>query len=239
MRSRPEKIIFRDHETLSLAAADLFIEAAENAIRKRGRFVVALSGGSTPKRFFELLGNSLLKNRISREKIFFFWSDERIVPHTSEESNYYLANVSFLKKIKIPRKNIFAVPVKGEPDLLAKKYEFTIREFFGNERVAFDWTMLGVGTDGHTASLFPGSEAIHEKRKLVIASYASASMQWRISFSIPLINKSRRIVLLVSGKEKATVVSKVFSLNNAMKLPVEFIDPAKSLWLLDKAAAAR
>lgn len=234
MNTIPVSIVCEDYKAMSRLTAQLFIAAAHMAIKKWGRFTVALSGGSTPKEFLKTLGTSSVAQKIDWKKIFFFWSDERFVPHNSADSNFHLANKYLLNKISIPKANIFPVQVKGLPLDSATGYERAIKKKLGNN-VCFDWVMLGAGKDGHTASLFPASIGLLEKKKLVIA--ARSDTQWRISFSFPLINKARQIIVLVSGKEKATVVKAALSGKKAKKYPVQYLDPARTIWILDKEAA--
>lgn len=238
MKTAPARIISENYKAMSRAAAQLFMEASQLAISKHGRFTVALSGGSTPKEFLKSLASPSFNRKINWEKIVFFWSDERFVPHNSSYSNFHLAKTFLFKKIAVPASNIFPAPVKGSPEKSATGYEQTIKKTLGS-KTCFDWIMLGVGNDGHTASLFPGSSSVLEKKKLVTAVLSDTDSPWRISFSFPLINRARQIIVLVSGKEKAAVVKTVFTKGKNRKYPVQHLDPAKSLWLMDKEAAGK
>src|SRR5258706_7031785 len=189
MKAIPGKTVWKDHEAMSMAAAHFFVAACHQAIAKQEKFSVALSGGDTPRRFYEILATPEFSKNIPWKKVFFFWSDERFVIHTSPDSNYNMVKKSLLEKIDIPAKNVFAVPVTGDPGENARQYETTIRKFFTNRQQAFDWLLLGVGGDGHTASLFPNTPVLIENKKLIRQVWVSDKQSWRITFTFPLINK--------------------------------------------------
>jgi 6-phosphogluconolactonase len=236
MKTIPDRTIWKDHEAMSLAAAHFFVAACHQAITKRGKFSVALSGGQTPKRLYEILATAEFSKNIPWKKVFLFWSDERFVTHTSPDSNYYMAKKSLLDKIDIPPKNIFPIPVSGDPGQNARQYEATIKKFFNNRQTAFDWLLLGTGSDGHTASLFPNSPALIENRRLVKQVWVEERQSWRITFTYPLINKAGQIIFLVSGKEKAGVIRAVFNKPVKKIFPVQYVNPHRSLWIIDAAA---
>lgn len=237
MRTVPARTIWKDHKAMSIAAAYSFLAACHYAITRHGRFVVALSGGNTPKKFFEVLASPEFSRNIPWKKVFFFWSDERFVPHSSPDSNYNMAKKSLLDRIDIPPNNIFPVPVTGDPEQSARQYELTIKKFFGNKPAAFDWVILGTGNDGHTASLFPHTPVLIENRKLIKQVWVEEKQAWRISFTYPLINRAKQIILLVSGKEKAHVVEAVFAKRAKKIFPVQYINAERSLWIMDEEAA--
>ncbi len=237
MKTIPDRMIWKDHEAMSLATAHFFVAACHQAIARHGRFAVALSGGTTPKRFYEILATNEFNKNIAWKKVFFFWSDERFVSHSSSDSNYNMAKKSLIDKVDIPPKNIFPVPVTGDPGQNAMQYEAMIRKFFANKQPAFDWLLLGTGDDGHTASLFPHTPVLIENRRLIKQVWIADKQSWRITFTFPLINKARQIIFLASGREKSKVVSAVFHRPNKKIYPVQYVNPEKSLWILDKAAA--
>jgi 6-phosphogluconolactonase len=237
MKTIPDKTTWKDHEAMSLAAAHFFVADCHRVIAKQGKFSVALSGGNTPKRFYEILASNEFSKNIPWKKVFLFWSDERFVSHSSPDSNYNMAKKSLLDKIDIPPKNIFPVPVTGDPGQNARQYEATIRKFFANKQPAFDWLLLGTGNDGHTASLFPHTPVLIENRRLIKQVWIADKQSWRITFTFPLINKAKQIIFLVSGKEKSKVVSAVFNKPVKKIYPVQYVSAEKSLWMLDKAAA--
>lgn len=239
MKAVPDKTVWKDHEAMSMAAAHFFVAASHNAIRKHGKFSVALSGGNTPKLFYEILATNEFSRNIAWKKVFLFWSDERFVVHTSPDSNYNMVRKALLDKLDLPPKNIFPVPVTGDPGQNARQYEATVRKFFAGKQAAFDWLLLGTGEDGHTASLFPNSAVLVENRRLVKQVWLEEKQSWRISFTYPLINKAKQIVFLVSGKEKSEVINAVFNKPVKKIFPVQYIDPGKSMWMIDKAAAGQ
>jgi 6-phosphogluconolactonase len=236
MKSVPQKTVWKDYEAMSIAAAHCFVAACHQSIAKHGKFVVALSGGSTPERLYELLASPAFNKNIPWKKVFLFWSDERFVIHTSPESNYNMAKKSLLDHIDIPPKNIFPVPVTGDPEQCARQYEATIKKFFANKQAAFDWLLLGTGDDGHTASLFPHTPVLIENRRLIKQVWLKEKQSWRITFTYPLINKAKQIIVLVSGKEKKPVVNAVFNKPVKKIYPVQYINPERSLWIIDRAA---
>jgi 6-phosphogluconolactonase len=236
MKNVPSKTVWKDLDAMSMAAAHFFVAACHQAIARHGKFSVALSGGHTPEKLYELLASPAFSKNIPWKKVFFFWSDERFVLHTSPDSNYNMARKSLLDKIDIPPKNIFAVPVTGDPEQCARQYEMTIKKFFPNKHASFDLILLGTGEDGHTASLFPHTPVLIENRRLIKQVWLQDKQSWRITFTYPLINKAKQIILLVSGKEKKQVVSAVFSKPSKKIYPVQYVNPERSLWIVDKAA---
>ena len=235
----PDKTIWKDHEAMSMAAAHFFVLTCHQAIAKRGRFTVALSGGNTPKRTYELLATPAFSKNISWKKVFLFWSDERFVSHKSPDSNYNMVKKSLLDHIGIPLKNISPVPVTGNPEQCACQYEATIKKYYNNKQAIFDWILLGTGNDGHTASLFPHSPVLNENRKLIKQVWLPEKKSWRISFTYPLINKAKQIILLVSGKEKMHVVNAVFTKRAKKIYPVQYVNAERSLWIMDRDAAGQ
>lgn len=223
------------------AAAAEFVAQAKLAVRARGRFTVALSGGSTPRGLFGLLASSAIRP-VPWDKIFFFWSDERHVPPDDPESNYRMASEAMLSKVPVPAENVFRVPAeKEDADLAALDYEQTIGKFFGlrpGEFPRFDLVLLGIGPDGHTASLFPGSAGLNETRRLVIANWVEKFKTNRITLTYPVLNHSACVMFLVSGPDKATILHEVLE-NPQSGLPGQKVRPTdgRVIWLLDHAAA--
>lgn len=231
------KLIWEDAEALSLAAAHYFILACNRAIEKDGIFSVALSGGSTPRRLYETLAMPAFSRNINWEKVLLFWGDERFVPHTHTDSNYKMVKDALLSKIKIPRKNIFAIPVNGEPADCAAQYEAVVKKNLGNKE-SISLTLLGMGDDGHTASLFPGTDILNESKKLVSKVWVEEKQNWRISFTYPLINRSKEIMFLIAGESKRPVLKKILSARTANRYPVQGVKSKSEnmILMLDKAA---
>ncbi len=234
--------VWKDAEVLSFAAAHFFVTECNRCIAKKGKFTVALSGGNTPKRLYQLLATPAFSTNIPWDKVFLFWSDERFVANTDADSNYKMVKENLLDHISIPEENIFPVPVDGTAKKSAKAYEETIKNFFNEKRAVFDFLLLGIGEDGHTASLFPDTDILKEKKRLVREVWVEAKQTFRISFTLPLINKSAQIIFLVAGKEKASVVAEIINhkkINPA--LPAQLVKPVKGniLWMVDEDAAGK
>ena len=238
---QPEIRIVNTQADLFQAAAQEFVAQANQAIAARGKFTVALSGGSTPKGLFTLLASGSISN-IPWDKIFFFWSDERHVPPDDPESNFRMANEAMLSRAPVPAANIFRVHAEQKDAAAAAlEYEQTISKFFGlqpGEFPRFDLVFLGIGPDGHTASLFPGSSGLEEKSRLVIANWVEKFKTDRITFTYPVLNHSACVIFLVSGPDKAPIVHQVLE-NPASGLPCQRVRPldGRLIWLLDRAAA--
>ena len=233
-------LVWNDVDALSMAAAYFFVMECNRCIQKNGKFVVALSGGNTPKKLYELLASPAFARNIPWRSVFLFWSDERFVPRTEAESNYRMAKESLLCEIDIPAKNVFPVPVDGSPEKAAHKYEATIRNFFKGLSPAFDLLLLGVGGEGHTASLFPGSELLNERKRLIKEVWVPQKQTHRITFTLPILNKARQVLFLVSGKEKAAIISTVLAKKPTKNLlPVQMVKPLNGniMWMLDEEAA--
>ena len=195
-------------DELTRAAASEFTEEARRAVRERGLFSFALSGGSTPRSLYSLLANDpSFRTEVPWDKIHFFWGDERHVPPDHPESNYRMANEAMLSKVPVPSENIHRIRAENpNAQEAAEEYEETVRTFFGVKAGAFprfDLVLLGMGPDGHTASLFPGTEALHERRRLVVAPWVEKIHAHRITMTLPVFNQAAVILFLVSGKEKA------------------------------------
>jgi 6-phosphogluconolactonase len=225
------------------AAAEEFISVGRSAIGAQGRFTVALSGGSTPKALYSLLATNYATFPWNR--VFLFFGDERHVPPTDPESNYRMVNEALLTKITIPSENVFRVPGEN-PDALAAAadYEAQLRRFFAlkpSEFPRFDLILLGVGPDGHTASLFPDSEALEEKTRLVVANWVAKFNTHRITFTFPVLNDANEVMFMATGTDKADMLHQILEGKNTPPLPSQRVQPSegKLLWMLDEAAAAK
>ncbi len=237
-KARNVKLIWQDDEALCRAAAYYFVEICNKAISEKDRFSVALSGGNTPRLLYSLLASRPFSRNIDWKKVLFFWGDERFVPPDHPDSNYRMAKETLLDHVPVPRKHIFPIPTAGKPDKCAKEYEQTVRKILG-ANPHFDLTLLGMGEDGHTASLFPGTTILTEKKRLIKEVWVASKETWRISFTYKLINNSRKIHFLVSGAAKAPVIKKVFAgKSHKVPYPVQLISTRReaNLWLLDEAA---
>ena len=226
-------LLYNSYESLSIAAAHFFTAECNRSIERHGKFTIALSGGNTPKRLYELLASASFSKNINWKKVYVFFSDERYVPHSNTDSNFKMAATALLNHVPIPKKNIFAIPVSSTPAKDAAKYEQDIKKMAGNKTPAFDLILLGTGADGHTAYLFPNNEILKEKKRLVKEVYLKEKAMYRISFTLPLINQAKQILLLVSGKEKVPVMKKIMSKRKASNLlPVQLLK-GNILWMIN------
>ncbi len=240
---KPDIEVFPDPESLARRSVDIFINDARNAIEERGVFCVAISGGFTPKRFFELLGESPESKALEWEKIHLFWVDERYVPPDSPWSNYKLAADTFLGKVPIPEANVHRIPTE-ESDFKASawRYEETIRSVFGvkaDEVPEFDLMALGMGPDGHTGSMFPDSYAPFDTSDLACVVYVMDQKLNRITLTHPVLRAARHLIVLISGKEKAQILKEVMTSEpDEVKYPIHVLWPVldKVTWLVDKQA---
>lgn len=231
------KLIWTDAEALSIAAAHYFVERCARNIADNGQFTVSLSGGGTPKRLYQLLATPAFSRNINWKKVMLFWGDERFVPHTHEDSNYRMIKEALLDHVKIPKKNIFAMPTKGEASDCAIQYEKMMAGALGN-KMQIDLTLLGMGDDGHTSSLFPGTAVLGETKKYIKEVWVESKQTYRLSSTYRLINNSKEVMFLVAGAAKTPVVKHIFSKNAIIKYPVQNIALKKGdiLWMFDEAA---
>ena len=230
---------FPDQDTLAEAAAQHIVTLAKEAITTRGRFSIALSGGSTPKQTLSCLASDEFAPMMDWQKVHVFWGDERCVPPDHADSNYLMAREVMLDRVPIPIENIHRIQAELNPTDAANTYETELRAFF-QEVPRFDLVLLGMGDDGHTASLFPGTEAFIEEDRWVVANYIAKMSAWRITLTPIAINAAANITFLVSGARKAERLHEV--LNGPYKpreLPAQLVKPldGRLRWLVDADAA--
>lgn len=233
--------IFSTPDALAEGAAAFIAALAEKAVADKGRFVISLSGGSTPKHLFQLLATAPYSRQIPWGKTYVFWGDERCVPADDEQNNAHMARQALLDKIGIPAENVFPVQVQLSPGPAAINYEKKIKEFFAGQPPVFDLILLGLGENGHTASLFPGTDALDEHTHLVKDVYVTELKMYRITMTEKLINQAGNILFLVEGTGKADIVHKVIA--GPLKpdvYPAQLIKPVHGIlcWYLDSQAAA-
>ncbi|HMJ47033.1 MAG TPA: 6-phosphogluconolactonase [Ferruginibacter sp.] len=235
-------VVFRDEDSLSKAAAELIVDISKHAIRESGKFTIALSGGKTPSKLFSMLAEKPFNKEINWKQTYVFWGDERFVAANNSQNNSYVAKKILLDNIPVPAENIFPIPVNIPPAASANHYEQTLKAFFRSDNPSFDLILLGMGDDGHTASLFPGSTVLSEKAALVKEVYLEEQQVARITFTVPLINNAKHILFLVTGKEKAGMLFKVLEGKaRPGKYPAKMIRAGKGkkiYWYADKAAAS-
>ncbi len=241
---KPNVEIASDPETLAQRSVELFIAEAQKAIKTKDAFYVAISGGHTPKRFFELLSEVPQANSLPWDKIQLFWVDERYVQPDSQWSNYKLAADTFLAKVAIPGQNIHRIPTEYDDfKAAASCYEQTIREVFGldeKQRPEFDLIVLGMGAEGHTGSLFPNSYAAFDTENLACVVYVMDEDLNRITLTHPVLCAASHLAILVSGREKAEILKEVLiSEPDEVRYPIHALWPIldKVTWLVDKEAA--
>jgi 6-phosphogluconolactonase len=238
--SEPEIRALKSSEDLFEAAAVEFAAQASEAVRARGRFTVALSGGSTPKSLYTLL---TAEPSIPWDKICFFWGDERHVPPDHPDSNYRMAYEAMLSKVPVRAEDIFRIHGEDrDAEAAARQYEQTLKDFFflsPGELPRFDLILLGLGADGHTASLFPGTAALNESRRLVVANWVEKFQTYRITFTFPVLNAAACVMFLAVGPDKAPMLHQVLE-NSSANLPSQQVRPnnGRLLWLVDGAAAS-
>lgn len=223
-------------------AAELFVRVAAGAVADRGRFMVALAGGSTPRGLYTRLAGEPFRSRVSWPHAWVFFGDERCVPPTDPESNFLMAHETLLARVPVPSGQIFRI--RGEePDtaLAAAEYEGRLRTAFEPGPACFDLILLGMGLDGHVASLFPGAPVLEEKERLVAALETRAAVvPRRITLTLPVVNAARRVLFMIAGAEKARSVADALR-NPASALPAARVRPAARgvvTWLLDREAAS-
>jgi 6-phosphogluconolactonase len=220
--------IFSSAQELARGAAEYFVARSGEAVDRKGSFTVALSGGSTPKALYQLL----VDLDVPWSKTHFFWSDERHVPPDHPDSNYRMAHEAMLSRVPVPESNIHRV--HGEnPDAAAAANEYE------QILLPLDLILLGLGTDGHTASIFPGSEVLHETKRLVAAPWVKKLNTYRITMTLPSLNSATSVLFLVSGADKAEIVKEV--LEGPKRYPAQLVQPTHGqlLWMLDEDAAAK
>jgi len=242
---KPNIQVAPDSEGLARETVELFVSTAREAVETRGVFHVAISGGHTPKRSFEMLAAAPYAQSLPWHDVHIFWVDERYVPPDSAYSNYRLAVEAFLSKIAIPPENIHRIPTEYDDiKIAAGRYEETIRVVFGLQGSdaipRFDLIVLGMGTDGHTGSLFPNSYAPFECNRLACVVYVLGEQLSRITLTHPVLREARRLAVLVSGREKAETLRDVLTSEpDEVKYPIHVLWPAldKVVWLVDREAA--
>jgi len=233
--------VFPDLDALSRVALDELLRIMQDAVRERGRFAIALAGGHTPARLYALWADAENHSAPTPwDRVHLFWSDERYVGHDDPRSNYGMARKILIARVPIPQANVHPMPtVAAQPTEAAEEYEADLRKFFGTAPPAFDLQLLGLGTEGHTASLFPGSPALDEKRRWVAAVETPAEPPQRLTLTPAVLNQGRNTFFLVAGREKREIVEALRDEpeSKPSPYPAARIQPAgRVLWFLDEAA---
>jgi 6-phosphogluconolactonase len=233
--------IFANSQELARGGAEYFVARSGEAVAQKGFFTVALSGGSTPKTLFQLLANpeEPFHAQVPWARTQFFWSDERHVPPDDPESNFRMAHEAMLAHVPVPESNIHRVHGENpDANAAATEYEQTILQLTKQTLPQLDLILLGLGPDGHTASIFPGSEVLHETKRLVAAPWVQKFNTYRITMTLPLLNNAASVLFLINGAEKAEIVKEV--IEGPKQYPAQAVQPTHGqlLWMLDKDAAS-
>jgi len=245
----PKITVYPDNDSLIRGAADFIVELAVQAIAARGRFTLALSGGNTPRPLYARLATPAYRDRIDWAKVHIFFGDERCVPPDDPRSNYRMVREALLDQVPLPAGNVHRLRGEDPPEQAAADYARVLQKTFGGDAAAggpppegFDLILLGMGDNGHTASLFPGLAVVTETRRWVMAQYVEVAGMWRLTLTPVLINAARQVAFLVSGGGKAEVLHRVLEgPYQPVALPSQIIKPSHGelRWLLDATAAAK
>lgn len=234
--------IFSRREDLNQSVVEYFIDLARTSIQDHGIFSVALSGGSTPEPVYRTLGLPGKKKQLDWKNIHLFWGDERCVPPDHPDSNYRMVKKALLDHIRIPEENVHRVPAEFEPSMAARSYEAALRDFFKGDYPKFDLVLLGMGDDGHTASLFPHSAGLKEEDRWFFENYTPDMDTWRLTLTKNAINAARHIAVLAVGESKADMLVEVLEGGfQPDEKPIQLIEPknGQMVWFLDQAAAKK
>ncbi|MEE9553573.1 MAG: 6-phosphogluconolactonase [candidate division Zixibacteria bacterium] len=242
-KKKIEKRIFDSIKALADTAAEALLKLA-NEMGDRSLFI-GLSGGNTPRVIYQRLAEEPYKSGIPWNRIHLFWGDERCVPPQHPDSNFGMVSESLLSRISIPGKNVHRLKGENRPDEEAEAYEKEIRKIVPKSKSGiprFDWIFLGLGTDGHTASLFPGSKSLEETKRICVAAIHPESGRKRITCTLPLINNAARISIFITGKDKGEIVAEILKGKEGhVKYPAAMIGPSDGIleWWMDKSATRR
>jgi len=240
--------VLPSHGALMQSAAEAFVVSAAKAINAYGRFHVVLSGGATPKGVYELLATERYAARVDWRRVQLFWGDERCVPLNDPSSNYRMVRNALIDRIELPAANVHRIHGEDDPAEAAAAYEQELRRMTDTPSLAhvpavpFDLVLLGLGDDGHTASLFPGLTAVSERHRWVMAEQVAALSTWRITCTPVVFNAAAEVIFLVAGGDKAAVVHRVLEgAYQPQQLPAQMVKPSAGsvCWLLDAAAATQ
>jgi 6-phosphogluconolactonase len=240
-------VIYPGAEELAKAAAERLIRLANDAVETKGVFSVVLAGGSTPLELYRLLASEPYSEQVDWSRAHIFWGDERCVPPDHNDSNYGKARAALIDAVPLPPENVHRIPAELEPERAAEAYEETLLAFFSarhhepdHNRASFDLVLLGMGDDGHTASIFPGADAVNENRRWVKALYVDKLGAWRITLTPAILNQARQIIFMVSGAVKSYTLQRViYGSHQPERYPAQSIRPENGhlTWLVDEPAA--
>jgi 6-phosphogluconolactonase len=244
----PKITVYPDNDSLISGAADFITDLAIRALAERGRFTLALSGGNTPRPVYARLATAEYRDRIDWSKVLVFFGDERCVPPDDPQSNYLMVRTALLDHVPLPPENIYRIRGEDAPEKAAADYTDVLQNTFGGDQIAgpptegFDLILLGMGDNGHTASLFPGLVKVMETFRWVMALYVEVVGMWRVTMTPVVINAARQVAFLVSGANKADMLQRVLEgPYQPVVLPSQIIKPGSGElhWLVDEPAAAK
>jgi 6-phosphogluconolactonase len=233
--------ISKDIEALSRSFADWLVIYIKEVLSKQDRFTIALSGGSTPKKLYQLLTSDTYKDQIAWKKLHFFWGDERFVPFGDNRNNAKMAFEELLDHVPVVKEQIHIMQTDIDPEASANAYELLLHTYFDNKPHSFDLVLLGLGDNAHTLSLFPGYEVVMDHKKWVSAFYLKEQEMYRITLTAPVVNLAARVAFLISGGDKAAAVYHIIASEHEPDLyPGQIIQPfnGELYWFCDQAAAA-
>jgi len=234
--------VFPDPQSLSKAAAELFVHVARDAVAATGRFSVALSGGGSPRQIYRMLAHPPYRGKVAWRKVHVFWGDERCVPEGDSRHNATAASEDLLNHVPVVKNQMHPILCYESPQTVAREYDSLLRSFFGNQAGSFDLVLLGLGGDGHTASLFPQNEALSERESWAKEVFVQEHGMFRVTLTPAIINRSAIVLFLVHGESKSHVLQAVLEgPHNPQLLPAQLIKPVngKLFWFLDEPAASR
>ncbi len=237
-----EKRVFEDASVLYEVVAEQILTLANKSIDAEGRFSIALSGGQTPEELYKILSIPPFVDKMPWKNTHIFWGDERCVPLTDNRNNAYMAEVILLNNVPVPQENIHRIPVDMSPVKAARTYKKTLNEFFKGDRMSFDLILLGLGENGHTASLFPRTSVIYVLEKDVREIYLEDEKMFRITMTVPLINQAKNVLFMVTGANKADILKLVLNGEyQPSQYPAQLICPENGhlVWYVDQDAAEK
>ncbi len=232
--------ISKTEDELSLIAAESITALIEKVLKEQDRFTIALSGGNTPRKLYQQLATPAFFNRIPWHQLHFFWGDERVVPYEDERNNARMAQEQLLQHVPVIKEQVHMIRTDLDPHQSAQEYENILRDYFGESIHSFDLVLLGLGDDGHTLSLFPGYENIHEKEKWVMAYFLAEQNMFRITLTTPIVNRALNTFFLVAGGSKAVPLQHVmYGIHDPDLYPAQLIQPytGRCEWYVDQQAA--
>lgn len=233
--------IYSSKAELVAAVAERINKITQKSVKDSGRCAIALAGGNTPRDVYSLLSRDPYANQLNWHQIHLFWGDERMVPPDRPESNFKMVKEALLDRVAIPQQNIHRIRGEIDPADSASEYSRDLKKSFDARVPQFDLILLGLGEDGHTASLFPGTAAVEEEGKWAVSVFVSKLGSWRVTLTLPVLNNAKELIFIVSGKVKSQIVKKILELQGSvLEVPASLVSPSKGNvhWMLDSEAAS-